>query len=351
MSFPKRLICVPALALAFLAAGCKESTAPAGDPTSLVPAVQTLDASLSQNAVFQSLAALSNTVVFAAAPVPLSVTGTAGAVAAARRSLALIQQFGGRTGNAIQALFPANVLGKTFVWDTASGGRYRIMDSSLTGAPSNGVRFILYQVDTATLRPRLPLTTTGHVDLTDVSTPQANALHILIQVGTQTAGDYTITNVRTTTTDTLRADGYIVDVVGGGTPVTFDLKHALNLSDSSLVTTYVAAGNGATVTMSTAISGASGAESLTLDWLISKAGSVEVVGTITPAATDVQFKVNGSVWATASGVAGGPVSITGANGRTLSAPELAALGAILQGFVSIFAHLSAVFAPAALVFS
>jgi hypothetical protein len=349
----KRLISMPLVAAALAAGGCGDGTGPAAaDPSALVPAVNGLDASFSQNAVFRSLALLGGNVAFSApaVPAPAAVVGALRAVAAARGSEALLLRLGDRAPAAVEALFPVNVLGKTFVWD-ATTSSYRILDSTATGAPSAGTRFVLYQVDTATGMPRQPLTTTGSVDLTDVSSPQADALALKVHVGSQTAADYDIANVATTTTDTLRAAGYVVDVVSSGIPVTFNLSHALSLSDSSLVTRYLASGNGATATMNTMITGATGNESLTLDWLVQKHGSVEVVGSSTPATTNVQFKVNGSVWATATAVAGGTPTITGANGRALSPGELQALAAILEGFFSIYTQLTAVFGPAVLVFN
>ena len=48
--------------------------------------------------------------------------------------------------------------------------------------------------------------------------------------------------------------------------------------------------------------------------------------------------------------AGGTPSITGAGGRALAPAELAALGAILEAFLSIYAQLTALFVPAVLVF-
>jgi hypothetical protein len=343
----QRAAAIWAAAAALLAVGCSESTSPGTtDPSAMATAVSSLNSSFSQNAVFQSLAALSGNVVFGAATARLAPGPLAASVAQRDLLLALTS----RSPTAMLLLFPVNIQGKTFQWDTASGGRYRILDSTLTGAPGAGVRFILYAVDTATHRPRLPLTTTGYVDLSDVSSPSANAVHIVVKVGTQTASDYTIANVKTTSTDTLRAAGYVVDVVSGGAQVTFNLAHALSLADSSLVTNYLASSNGATVTMNTSITGASGAQGLTLDWLLQKNGSVELTGRMTPDTVNAQFKLNGNVFATATASANGPASITGAGGRVLTAPELLSLEAILVGFESIYENLTAVFGPAVLVF-
>lgn len=319
----KRLIAIPVLALALYAAACKESTtAPTVDPTALATGVNALNSTFSQNAVFQSLAALAGSFTLTA-PVARPPAGP------------------------MLALFPVNVRGKVFQWDTAGGGKYRITDSTQAG-PANGVRFILYQVNTATGRPSLPLTTQGYVDLIDQSTLQANVLHVLLMVGTQTAADYTITQVSTTTTDTLAAAGSVKDVVAGGSPVSFTLTHALTLADSSLVTNFSVTGNAASVTMHTAYAGAGGS-SVTLDWVLQKNGSVEVVGGSTASAINFQFKLNGTAWATVGGTPSAP-TFTGAAGRALTAADLVAMGEILQGFYNIATNLAGVFAPAHLVF-
>jgi hypothetical protein len=347
----RRLMPIPALAVGLLAFNCKKGTEPtAVDPTAMVTSVNGLGTAFTQNAVFQSLAALSGHFTLSApAARPLTapiIPGpwTASGAADRERMLPLAD----RAPAAILALFPVNVLGKTFQWDTAGGGKYRIIDSTLTGAAANGVRYILYQADTATRRPRLPLTTTGFVDLIDASTPQANVLHLVLRVGTQTAADYTITEVKTTTSLTLTASGYVVDVVAGGTPVNFTLTHVLTLADSGLVTDYAANGNAGSVTMHTGYSGAGG-NNVVLDWIVQKNGSLEVAGTETPTAINFQFKFNGTSWAAVNGDPGNP-TFTGAGGRQLSASELLEMGQILQGFASVAVNLSGVFGPGFLVF-
>lgn len=348
MASTKRLFAIPVLALALYVAACKETTtAPTTDPATVASGVSGLNSTFSQNAVFQSLAALAGSFTLTApvARPPAAPIGGAGVSSAADRVLML--RLAGRAPGPMLALFPVNVRGKVFQWDTAGGGKYRITDSTLAG-PANGVRFILYQVNTATDRPSLPLTTTGYVDLVDQSTLQANVLHVLLKVGTQTAADYTITQVSTTTTDTLGAVGTVTDVVAGGAPVSFGLTHALTLADSSLVTNYSVSGNAASVTMHTAYSGAGGS-SVTLDWVVQKGGSVEVVGSSTASAINFQFKLNGVAWATVGGTPSAP-TFSGASGRTLTAADLVAMGEILQGFYNIATNLGGIFGPAFLVF-
>ncbi|OYV66697.1 MAG: hypothetical protein B7Z72_10890 [Gemmatimonadetes bacterium 21-71-4] len=235
------------------------------------------------------------------------------------------------------------MLGRTFQWDTTPPAEYRITDSSVTGAPANGVRFLLYQVDTATGKPSLPLQTTGYLDLTDASTAQANVLQLLLKVGSQTAANYTITEVKTTTSLSLTAAGYVANVVSGGATVHFTLSHMLALADSSLSTNYQASDGSATVSLVSSISGSGGTPTLTMDWTVTKGGSVEIVGTSTDSAINVQFKVNGATIAT---VVGTPLSLT----VTPPTAPVAALGTMLDGFLAIYYNLSLVFVPSFLVF-
>ncbi len=343
MASTTRLMAIPVLALALAAAGCKESTSPAtADPTAMANAVNTFSQVFTGNAAFQSLTALSGNFTLTA-PVALP----AAPWSAPASVLPLMRQMADRAPGAVLALFPANVRGKTFQWDTAGGGAYRITDSTLAGASPNGVRFFLYVVLPGTYRPLLPLQKIAYVDLIDVSTPQANALHIIVQYGSQTIADYTITGVKTTSSLTLTATGYVTD---GVTQTTFTLQHQLTISatDSSLVTDYQVSGGGATVSMHTTISGTGGGN-ITADWLVQKNGSIEVVGTITPVAMNVAFKLDGSTWATVIGDPNAP-TFSGANGRQLSQADLAAMGQILAGFASISENLNGVFGPAFLVF-
>ena len=291
---------------------------------------------------------ISSSAVLAAPPVvPQLVPGVGSAARSTPRDLML--RLASRAPAAVQALFPQNELGKTFQWDTASGGHYRITDSSLAG-PTDGIRFILYAVDTATLKPRVPLTTTGYVDLIDVSNVSSNGIHLYLRVGNQTAADYTVTEVKTTSSLSLTSVGYVQDVVTSGPQVTFNLSHLLSLPDSSLVTDYLAAGNGATVTMQTSYSGASADQAETLDWLFQRNGSVEVFGAARTDSTNVEFKFNGATFATVRSASGGQPTFSGPNGRTLGPGEMLALLTIVEQFAEVYVNLTLVFVPALVFF-
>ncbi|MEO8621564.1 MAG: hypothetical protein ABI625_10895 [bacterium] len=58
---------------------------------------------------------------------------------------------------------PPGVLGQTFVYDPTS--KLYVVDQHATGAPANGVRFVLYAWEQTQLAPASPLTRLGYVDL------------------------------------------------------------------------------------------------------------------------------------------------------------------------------------------
>jgi hypothetical protein len=351
MSWFKRVTFLGAAAVALAAGACNESTAPSAvDPTAMATAVTTLNTSFSQNAVFQSLVALDGSAALGVAVVRAAVPVVPGKpwTASAAGTRAALSALAARAPTAIQALFPANVLGKTFQWDTTSPAEYRITDSTLGGAPSNGVRFLLYQIDTATLKPSVPLQPTGYVDLADISTAQANVLHLLLRVGNQTAADYTVTEVKTTTSLSLSAVGYLTNVVVSGPTVNFNLSHVLSLADSSLSTNYQADDGSATVSLVSTVSGSGGTPSLTMDWTVTKGGSVEIVGTSADT-INIRFKFNGTTVATVTGASSNP-SLTTPAGQSLTGAQLLALNEILDGFAAIYYNLSLLFVPGILVF-
>jgi len=352
MSWLKRAVPVGAVAAALAAGACSESTSPSTvNATGSATAVTGLNNALAQNGVLQGLAALGNVAPLAsgiarAALAPLPAPGRTWTTAAVRTREQL-RGLSDRAPLAPQALFPANVLGKTFQWDTATD-QYRITDSTLTGAPSNGVEFILYQVDTATGNPSLPLSQTGYLTMSDASTPQANVLQILLKVSSLTAANYTITEVKTTSSLSLSAAGYVANVVSNGAPVNFTLLHVLSLPDSTLATNYQANSNGTSVSLIDTVSGGA-TPAFALNWSVTRTGTVAIVGSGTAAAINVDFKFNTTTVATASGSPDNP-SISLASGQTLTTADLLALASIFVGFEQIEYNLSLLFTPGLLVF-
>lgn len=318
------------------------------DPQVLSNGMSGLTSSFSSNLAFQSLRGLSGSFGFTAAAA--AVRATAPWVPGAARDLALspaqrraLLQFSSHGPSGVQAIFPVNVLGKTLVWDTTLNG-YAV-NPTLTGAPANGVRFVLYLMgDTVLGRPRIPLQTVGSVDLTDQSTTLSNKLGVQVKYLSQVIANYTIAGTLTTSGLTLRAQGYLTD---GVMRLDFDLS--MTLSASTLGINYTLSGSngfGATLQVTIGLLTDGG----TMLWRVTNAGNtVEVNLTGTGSTVTGQILFNGGVAATVTGSGENP-SITGSGGLALTAQDLLALQRIFQGFGELMDEVEGVFGPAHLVF-
>lgn len=348
-----------AAAAALAAAACGDSTSPsAGDPVAVAADVQRVGDAFSAGVGFQSLAAMAPNFALSAPAVRPGGGAPAARLGATRDAIQRLMRALGRAPAAPATLFPLNVLGKTFVWDTAGGGRFRI-DSSVPGAPAAGVRFWLYYVPVGATAPSLPLLAIGNIDLTDQSTPQANTLGVKLSYGDprlsggQTLADYALNGVRTTVSFTLSALGHVVDTTGH--QVAFNLSNALNVSDSTLrINDTLSAASGARLWMRIVDSSTALAHSLQLTDHYERNGhSVDVIGISSETAADstvnVVFKFDGAIWATVTGSESNP-TFTNAGGQALTLQQEVAVLQIVVGFFDIFTAANVVFAPAPLVF-
>ena len=350
MPFVKRWTSLVVLGGALVVGACSDANKPeAVNPSTVASGMTGLTSSFSSNLAFQSLRELSGSFTFTAAsgaaaalsatlPLVLGEAHRFGLTPEQRRALV---QFSQRGSVGSLAIFPADVLGKTFVWDTLQN-KY-VMDPTATGAPSNGVRFKLYLVDATTHRPQRPLLVVGYVDLTDLSNAQVNKLGVLVKYGTQTIASYTITGTVTTSSIGLVAAGYITD---GPARLDFDLS--MTVSATQIVIDYTLNGsNGVSAVLQVTLN-ATG--SMTLLWRIGQGGNtVEYAGTATATTVNCQLKFNGVTVATVTGNPDSP-TITGAGGRTFTAAELTALRGIFDGFAELMDQVDGVFGPANLVF-
>jgi hypothetical protein len=136
------------------------------------------------------------------------------------------------------SIFPT--AGTTYVWDPNSLG---YVASSLTGAPSNGIRFIIYTLSGA--YPAVPLNANGYVDFTDRSTATATILGITLVATSGTSAvtyaDYTVTGSFSTTSFSLALAGYVSD---GTTRVDFTITYGGTDTVFSFVTTMDVAAAG-----------------------------------------------------------------------------------------------------------
>lgn len=117
------------------------------------------------------------------------------------------------SGSSAEPIFPSNLLGKTFEWSFALG-RYEM--SARTGAPANGVRFILYAINPLTRQPADPLNEIGLLDLTDEGDATATRIGIYAESGGEALVDYFIAASyallgQQDYSVTLHAEGYVSD--------------------------------------------------------------------------------------------------------------------------------------------
>lgn len=115
-----------------------------------------------------------------------------------------------------QQLFPAGAIGKTFTYNSTT---FQYEPSTQTGAPANGVRFILYEVDAGGAMVTPPVET-GYLDLTPDSS--SGGLEIKAVIGGAVYLDYVASGtVTAASTGTVSAVGFVDD---GTTKLDFDFK-------------------------------------------------------------------------------------------------------------------------------
>jgi hypothetical protein len=338
--------CAPALALALLLTACGGDGGTGPGPTKLanplatVASLQGLDASFT-SPVFQSFERLP--------PIPLippvalqTVLRAAGRALAGQAAMssteshlqaaALRAALVPASGTAAAVIIPIHLRGKTYEWNgTAFPPSYQ--PTERTGAPANGVRFILYA-----LAGGVPITTqeVGYADLKDESTFDADKLHIVV-VGSSPAVpyvDYTITLTGTATSGTVTAVGYLTDgtkrldfnasVTETATGVSVDIRFDVNADDHHVrLKLAMTAPTQNTLHLTVDLNLNLGAEVVTL------IGSETLDSNpLTPTGA-YTVRVNGGIYATVAIGAGEP-RYTAGPGLALTADDHAALNAIQQ---------------------
>jgi hypothetical protein len=233
----------------------------------------------------------------------------------ARRVAALVQ--GGTHGSfsASAAAISAEVAGKTFEYN---GTGY--VPTDRTGAPSNGVRFIIYAVNPVTLQPVTPLQEVGYVQLTDLSGSTTQAARVVVVTDNITYLDYTVTATATATSGRITVAGYVTD---GETRANVNLRSTVSQTagltmlysvdvpqrDVSIDLTMSTTGldpETATVGLDLGMSGPN--------------GTVSMSGEFTATGGTITVRVNGDVFANITSDGAGEPIITGADGQPL-APE------------------------------
>lgn len=348
----KRLSQTAALAATVVLAACKEDGPTAVDPEQMSVELSNVTATFENNAAFQALSQLSFhfpqyiSASMLRAMLPAVPQRPEEAAALRRWAQGVAARLARPAGIAaapsnVQALFPADVLGKTLVWDTAAD-QYVI--GNQPGAPANGIRILIYTINPATGAPLEPLQQLGYVDLTDESTAQADRLGVELRLASTVIADYTVSATVTTTSIQLSAVGFVRSA-DGARQVNFNL--ASTVTSSSVSINYQVTGNnGVTVRLTGTLTESSAQVTFT----ISRGGaSIELAVNVGTTITGT-VKFNGVTAATISGDPENP-TFTGAGGRALSQGEVQALLAIFEAAGSFLSDLSSgVFGPASVVF-
>ena len=367
----------PALAglvLAALTGACgKESIAPKSlaNPQATTAQLASLD-TIFNAAPLRSFSAVSGSIQ-PTAPAPMPALALAAAVTPltespelrpyARRILGartfgrLLPQLSVR---AMAALFPVDVVGKTFEWDF---GTESYAATARAGAPSTGVRFILYAIDPLTGYPANPLVEVGYLDLIDETGSGSPKLHVIVAGvgGTPVYVNYTVTiTSQSLTSARITTAGYITNGASSPDSVRFNGTVTASGSQTNLTVTedvsfdvnsrdiHVRNWQRVTLTQSTLSLKISfrfehGGEAVTLE------GTLDVDETTGTVSGTITSKVDGGLFATCT-VNGTSTSFTltcsGADQDGLNADEQEALHNLGDATESIGAMFEGILSPA-----
>jgi hypothetical protein len=246
--------------------------------------------------------------------------------------------------SASMAAIPDAYLGTTFVWDVDSA---TYVASTLSGAPANGVRFILYAIDPLTLQPAASLDEVGYVDVTDQSTETTLSTHVLVYGDGRTWLEYTVSGTGTASSGSVGVEGFATN---GVDRVNYSLQNTIAQSSNGMVLTLDYSLTVPTRSLSVSYTATFGniapdQVAVTLDFTISgRNGDVRVSGTYGAAGGAFSVRVNGEVFATVTITNGAPV-VESATGTALTADEEASLQAILQYYDGSLGTFDDLFVP------
>ncbi len=235
---------------------------------------------------------------------------------------------------------PVGALGKTFRWNELANPPGYEIDPDGTGAPANGVRFILYAVDPILEQPISPLTEIGYLDIIDTSSFPIINISMTAHVNEKGKGDLLEVDVLGSfgqTSFTLTTDGFVsnglqqltfgIDVSGTTESVnfSFDLSFATfsaRLAFEGVIVNDELGSGSMVVTLTDTSNRGTAVFTLNVD-------SQGVIG------QNSGVTLNGGLVAIISGTIDNPL-ITNAQGNPLTSAELQALGELFEGIGDIF---------------
>lgn len=322
-------------------AACNDSTDP-GD--SFDPSESAADLEVLGNAfntdVYESLSAMGGDfgAVFAAPALAASVVDAGWISVSSPEKWEL---YGGEIANALLSrsaavlLIPDTFRGRTY--EHNAEGYFHNPDR--TGAPTNGIRFILYEVNPITDEPGT--TEIGWVDVMDESTDLAAVVRLSVWSGEIEYINYTVGASGVINSISLEIDGWVTD---GATQVNFTLNHSIDATfataraeidyqidvpsrDFSIAANMVVEFDVETE-----------AGSITIEASFSQANNNVVIQGSIDSQTDsgtLEVLVNGNLFATIT-LAGESITVVGPDGNALSQEHAQALRQITDGLGDIF---------------
>ena len=220
-------------------------------------------------------------------------------------------------------------------------------DAARTGAPPNGVRFVLYE--TAANGDPIPGREVGYADLTDErsASPSTAGVRLVVVSGGVTYLSYSFDLTGSLDAAKFDVRGFLSD---GTERIDFTISTSQQLfgrgGKATLDATLSVARHDVVITAKAeGVAGATNGDGQIDLTVRSGADEIVVDAKTTEGQLDATFTVNGQLLATATGAASAPV-IRGDGGRDLTAEELHALGAIVGMAESLFKLVSDLLQPA-----
>ena len=332
------------LVLAFGLAACNDSTNPG---ESFDPAESAADLAAVSDAfgtdVYASLAAMGDGFgSVAAAPALAAQVIDAGWLTAS--SPQQWEMYGGeiaeafRSASAAALLIPESFRGRTYDYHPLEGWVY---DPNRSGAPNNGIRFILYNVNPITHEPGE--TEIGWVDVLDESTETVGVVRLSVWSADVEYVNYTVSAAVMVGSVGFEIDGFVSD---GTTQVDFSLSVSVDAtfasSQAAIDYQIDVPSRDFSISASMVIAFDAGTESgsITIDASFTQgANSVVIQGSFDEQSDggSLEVMVNGSLFATIT-MSGESMTIVGPDGAELSAAHMQALGVITDALGDVFDH-------------
>jgi hypothetical protein len=334
-----------ALALSLLAAGCGgDSTAPDApfDPAGTSSDIGAMQASFDSPAMTGYAAAagaISATLGGSQAAVAVRVAPTKALVAGGKPAAeAYVKGAAGmRPLPSTAAAIPAEYLGVTFTYNVDTD---QYEPSDLTGAPADGVRFIVYAINGISGAIIEPLVEVGYADITTTETTTSATVRIVVVSAGVTYLDYSVGITGSTSAATLTVSGFVSN---GDDRVNFDLDtHLTSTAITADYTLTVPTRGGFRIDFETEIT-----ETVMTSSLEARGphGTVTMSGNHSGTSGTFEIEVNGDLFATIAYSQGEQPVTTGADGEPLSQAELQALQEIFTVFLQSFYFFEDLYGP------